>query len=85
MFTLYCQAFVARNVFGHPNAAGGMTDLSTVVVLILLQSSLQNFQPQRQWSITVLPPMGPEILYTTDAGEGVKVSVVNFPSSGGGV
>ena len=31
------------------------------------------------------PPMGPEILYTTAAGEGVKVSVAIFPSSGGGV
>ena len=25
------------------------------------------------------PPMGPEILYTTGAGEGVKVSVAIFP------
>ena len=31
------------------------------------------------------PPMGPEILYTTGAWEGVKVSVAIFPSSGGGV
>ena len=29
--------------------------------------------------------MGPEILYTTGAGEGAKVSVVIFPSSGGRV
>ena len=28
--------------------------------------------------------MGPEILYTTGAGKGVKVSVAIFPSSGGG-
>ena len=31
------------------------------------------------------PPMGPEILYTTGAGKGVKVSVAILPSSGGGV
>ena len=30
------------------------------------------------------PPMDPEILYTTGAGEGVKVSMAIFPSSGGG-
>ena len=29
--------------------------------------------------------MGPEILYTTGAGEGVKVFVATFPSRGGGV
>ena len=29
--------------------------------------------------------MGPEILYTTGAWEGVEVSVAIFPSSGGGV
>ena len=32
-----------------------------------------------------LPPMGPEMLYTTGAGRGVKVSVAIFPSSSGGV
>ena len=31
------------------------------------------------------PHMGPEILYTTGAGRGVKVSVAIFPFNGGGV
>ena len=30
-------------------------------------------------------PLGPEILYTTGAGKGFKVSVAIFASSGGGV
>ena len=32
-----------------------------------------------------LAPMGPEDLYTTGAGKGVKVPVAILPSSGGGV
>ena len=45
---------------------------------------MQNFLPQRQWCINPLT-MGPEILYTTGAWDGVNVSVVIFPSSDGGV
>ena len=51
--------------------------------------SLENFTAEFSASAPVVyknpPPMGPEILYTTGAGEGVKVSVAIFPSSGGGV
>ena len=51
--------------------------------------SLENFAAGFSASAPVVyknpPPMGPEILYTTGAGEGVKVSVAIFPSSGGGV
>ena len=50
--------------------------------------SLENFTAEFSASALVVykssPPMGPEILYTTGAGEGVKVSVAIFPSSGGG-
>ena len=51
--------------------------------------SLENFTAEFSAATPVVyknpPPIGPEILYTTGAGEGVKVSVVMFPSSGGGV
>ena len=51
--------------------------------------SLENFNAEFSASAPVVykspPPMGPEILYTTGAWEGVKVSVAIFPSSGGGV
>ena len=52
---------------------------------------MENFTAEFSASAPVVykdpPPMGPEILYTTGAGagEGVKVSVAIFPSSGGGV
>ena len=52
------------------------------------KDSLENFTADFSASTPVYktpPPMGPEILYTTGAGEGVKVSVAIFPSSGGGV
>ena len=49
--------------------------------------SLENFTAEFSASAPVVYqnplPMGPEILYTTGAGEGVKVSVAIFPSSGG--
>ena len=51
--------------------------------------SLENFTAAFSASVPVVyknpPPMGPEILYTAGAGEGVKVSVAIVPSSGGGV
>ena len=51
--------------------------------------SWENFTAKFSASAPVVykspPPMGPEILYTTGAGKGVKVSVAIFPSSGGGV
>ena len=50
---------------------------------------LENFTAEFWASAPVVyknpPPMGPEILYTTGAGEGVKESMAIFPSSGGGV
>ena len=51
--------------------------------------SLENFIAEFSASAPVVyknpPPIGPEILYTSGAGKGVKVSVEIFPSSGGGV
>ena len=51
--------------------------------------SLENFTAEFSASAPVvyknLPPLSPDMLYTTGAGEGVKVSVAIFPSSGGGV
>ena len=50
---------------------------------------LENFTAEFSASAPMVyanpPPMGPVILYTTGAGEGAKVSVAIFPSSGGGV
>ena len=52
-------------------------------------NSLENFTAEFSASAPVVyknpPPIGPEILYTTGAWEGVKVSVAIFPSNGGGV
>ena len=48
--------------------------------------SLDNFTAEFSASAPVVyknPPPPPEMLYTTGAGEGVKVSVAIFPSSGG--
>ena len=51
--------------------------------------SLENFTAEFSASAPVVcknpPPMGLEILYTTGAWKGVKVSVAIFPSNGGGV
>ena len=51
--------------------------------------SLENFTAEFSASEPMVyknpPPMGPEILYTTGAGEGVKMSVAILTSSGGGV
>ena len=45
--------------------------------------SLENFTAEFSASAPVVyknpPPRGPEILYTTGAGEGVKVSMAIFP------
>ena len=50
--------------------------------------SLENFTAEFTASAPVVyknpPPMGPEMLYTTGAGEGVKVSMAIFPSNDGG-
>ena len=51
--------------------------------------SLGNFTAEFSASAPVVytnpPHMGPDILYPTGAGEGVKVSVAIFPSNGGSV
>ena len=50
--------------------------------------SFEKFTAEFSASVPVVhrnpPPMGSEILYTTGAWEGVKVSVAIFLSSGGG-
>ena len=50
-----------------------------------LESFTAEFSPSAPVVYKNPPPIGLEILYTTGAGEGVKVSVAIFPSSGGGV
>ena len=61
------------------------TDSCTMVVLIHLKDLLQNFQVQRQSAYKIPLPWTENFfkLYTTDAGQGFKVSVAIFPSSGG--
>ena len=58
-------------------------------MVVLTLSKFENFTAEFSASAPVLYktslPMGPEILHTTGAGEGVKVSVASFPSSSGGV
>ena len=59
------------------------TDFNTVVVT----DSFERFTAELSASAPVVytnpPPLGPEILYTTGAGEGVKVSMGSIPSSCG--
>ena len=51
-----------------------------------LKSLLTEFSASAPVVYKIPSPMKcPEILYTTGAGKGVKVSVAFFPSSGGGV
>ena len=61
------------------------TDFYPVVVLILSKK----LTAESSASVPVVyknpPPTSAELLYTTGAEEGVKVSVAIFPSSGGGV
>ena len=56
------------------------TDFYAVVVLILLRSSLQSFQPQRKWCIKILLPRVHLML-----GRVSKCPWQVFPSSDGGV
>ena len=52
-----------------------------MVVLIFWQSLLKEFSASAPVVHKKLAPMGPEELYTTGAGKGVKVSVAISPSS----
>ena len=57
-----------------------------MVVLISFEKFTAEFSASAPVVVYKYPrPMGPEIVCTTGAGEGVEVSVANVPSSSGGV
>ena len=59
---------------------GWKTEFCTVA------DSVENFTAEFAASAPMCnkpPPMSPELVHTTSAGEGVKVSVANFQSSNG--
>ena len=75
-----------RDTFSHVLESG--VDLTLLFLYSGGTDSFENFTVEFSVSAPVVyknpPPMGPENLYTTGAGEWSKVSVAIFPSSGRG-
>ena len=78
------KAIEDNNAMTIAVAPSWKTDFYIAVVLTLLKSFLQNFQPQHQFCIKSSPHGERSFLQQTiGVGKGVNVSVAIFPSNGG--